>query len=206
MGQKVPHLPNRTGGDMYIYPGFILYRAPKQAFALIDSRDVMLRYVSTQFTENDTVPSDSQIIGQTWAKCNKDGSPDRRFRDNYQIPVAHYGNLMFSTSDGLDVRYICSNARLAEEFVKAWTAFQMSFNGGPPKTDNTPGEAVPNHLVNAIQKGKRALERLQTASEAFIPVHEKFLDSIRSVAQEHQGEQTCKATISKEDFTVYTDR
>ena len=27
--QTVPHLPNRTGGDMYVYPGFILYRASK---------------------------------------------------------------------------------------------------------------------------------------------------------------------------------
>jgi hypothetical protein len=204
--QKVPHLPNRTGGDMYVYPGFILYRASKQAFALIDSRDVTLRYVSTQFTENDTVPSDSQIIGQTWAKCNKDGSPDRRFRDNYQIPVAHYGNLMFGTSDGLDVRYICSNARLAEEFVKAWTAFQMSFNGGPPKTDNTPGEAAPNDLVNAIQKGKRAFERLKTASETFTVDFQKFSDAILAVAKEHQGDETCKATISKEDFTAYTAR
>jgi hypothetical protein len=125
--QKVPHLPNRTGGDMYIYPGFVLYRASKQAFALIDSRDVQLRFVSTQFTETDPVPSDSQIVGRTWAKCNKDGSPDRRFRDNYQIPVAHYGTLLFSTADGLDVRYICSNARTADDFVKAWAALRASF-------------------------------------------------------------------------------
>ena len=204
--QKVPHLPNRTGGDMYIYPGFILYRASKQAFALIDSRDVTLRFVSTQFTETDPVPSDSQIVGQTWAKCNKDGSPDRRFRDNYQIPVAYYGTLMFSTSDGLDVRYICSNARLAEAFVKVWTAFQMSFNGGPPKTDNAPGEAAPNDLVKAILKGKRAFERLKTASETFMVDLQTFSDAILAVAKEHQGDETCKATISKEDFTAYTAR
>src|SRR5260370_17966200 len=72
---KVPHLQNHTGGDMYIYPGFILYRASRQAFALIDFHDVSLKLVSTQFTEADTVPSDSQIIGHTWAKSNKDGTP-----------------------------------------------------------------------------------------------------------------------------------
>jgi hypothetical protein len=202
--QKVPHLANRTGGDMFVYPGFILYRASKQAFALIDSRDVMLRYVSTQFTENETVPSDSQIIGQTWAKSNKDGSPDRRFRDNCQIPVAHYGTLMFSTNDGLDVRYICSNARSTEAFVKAWTAFQMSFDGGPQQTGDAPDEAVPNDLVKAGQTMQKAFERLKAVSEAFIPLNEKFLDSIRSVAQEHQGEQTCRITTSREDFTAYT--
>ena len=200
--QKVPHLPNRTGGDMYIYPGFILYRASKQAFALIDSRDVTLRFVSTQFTETDPVPPDSHIVGRTWAKCNKDGSPDRRFRDNYQIPVAHYGTLLFMSSDGLDVRYICSNARSAEEFVKAWTAFQMSFNGGPQKTDNAPAEAVPNDL-KAV--------RLKSAWEAFWPRHQKFIEeyrqkfieAYRAVAQELQGGQTVTLMISREDFTAY---
>ena len=135
--QKVPHLPNRTGGDMYIYPGFILYRASKQAFALIDFCHVTLRFVSTQFTENEAVSSDSQIVGHTWAKCNKDGSPDRRFRNNCQIPVAHYGTLLFSSRDGLDVRYICSNAKSAEDFVKAWAAFRMSFSGQSTEANQT---------------------------------------------------------------------
>jgi hypothetical protein len=80
---------------MYVYPGFILYRASQQAFALIDFRDVQLRFVPTRFTETDPVPSDSRIIGYSWDKCNLDGTPDRRFRDNYQIPVARYATLLF---------------------------------------------------------------------------------------------------------------
>jgi hypothetical protein len=116
--QKVPHLPNRTGGDMYIYPGFILYRASKQAFALMELTDVTLTFVSTHFTETGVVPSDTEIVGNTWAKSNKDGSPDLRFRENYQVPVARYGSLLFRSPDGLDVRYLCSNAALAERFAK----------------------------------------------------------------------------------------
>src|SRR5262249_39716837 len=134
----VPHLPNQTGGDMYIFSGFILYRASKQAFALIESRDVTLRFVSTQFTETEPIPSDSQIVGRTWAKCNKDGTPDRRFRDNYEIPIAYYGTLLFSTPDGLDVRYICSNPRSVGDFVKAWTAFQMSITRGGKSSATAP--------------------------------------------------------------------
>ena len=82
--QKVPHLQNHTGGDMYIYPGFILYRASRQAFALIDFRVVTLKYVATHFTEAERIPSDTQVIGQTWAKSNKDGSrrPSGRFIRN----------------------------------------------------------------------------------------------------------------------------
>jgi hypothetical protein len=95
--QRVPHLPNRNGGDMYIYPGFILYRASKQAFALVDSREVTLEFREHRFIEDQPIPSDTRIVAHAWAKCNKDGSPDRRFRDNYQIPVVLYGSLTFTS-------------------------------------------------------------------------------------------------------------
>jgi uncharacterized membrane protein len=169
--QKVPHLPNRTGGDMYVYPGFILYRASKQAFALIDFRDVTLRFVRTEFTETDPIPSDSQVVGRTWAKCNKDGTPDRRFRENYQIPIALYGTLLFSSLDGLDVRYICSNARSAEDFVKAWAAFRFSLDGHQPPplppamTRPAPGQEP---RIDAFKKANAAFESLKGPQEEFL--------------------------------------
>ena len=198
--QKVPHLPNRTGGDMYIYPGFVLYRSAKQAFALIDSRDVTLRFVSTQFTETDPVPSDSQIVGRTWAKCNKDGSPDRRFRDNCQILVAHYGTLLFGSRDGLDVRYICSNARLAEEFAKAWMGFQRSFQCGPVEQ----GELTPV-LAGAPDKCCPTFERLRLASSRFVSAHQKFWNTVspvlRGITDGERGPQTIR--FSDEEFESY---
>jgi hypothetical protein len=125
--QKIPHLPNRAGGDLYIYPGFILYRASKQAFALVDSREVTLTFRPVRFIEEAALPSDTQVVGQAWAKSNKDGSPDRRFRNNYQIPVALYGSLTFVSATGLHEEFQVSNAPLAERFAKAWNAFQRSF-------------------------------------------------------------------------------
>jgi hypothetical protein len=125
--QKVPYLPNRAGGDMYIYPGFLLYRASKQAFALVDSREVTLTFSVSRFIEDKDVPSDARIVAHAWAKSNKDGSPDRRFRDNYQIPIALYGSLTFTSQRGLHEEYQLSNPALAERFAKAWILFQRSF-------------------------------------------------------------------------------
>jgi hypothetical protein len=71
LDQKVPHLPNRVGGDLYIYPGFILYRASKQAFALVDSREVTLAFRVQRFVEDQAVPSDTKVVAQAWAKSNK---------------------------------------------------------------------------------------------------------------------------------------
>lgn len=37
--ERVPLLRNKSGGDMYVYPGFVLYRASRQSFALIDLKE-----------------------------------------------------------------------------------------------------------------------------------------------------------------------
>lgn len=131
--QKVPHLPNKNGGDLYLYPGFVLYRASREAFALIDFREVMLTYKPQHFIEDEFVPSDAQVVDEAWAKSNRDGSPDRRFRDNYQIPVALYGRLTFTSATGLHEEYQVSSALLAERFSKVWNKFQQSFDAGKPR-------------------------------------------------------------------------
>lgn len=125
--QKVPHLPNRTGGDMYVYPRFVLYRASKQAFALIDSREVTLTHRNIRFIEAEQLPSDTRTVGHAWAKSNKDGTPDRRFRDNHQMPIVVYGSLTFTSPTGLQEEFQLSNAGLAVRFAEAWDRFHDSF-------------------------------------------------------------------------------
>jgi hypothetical protein len=130
-GQRVPHCPNRVGGDLYIYPGFVVYRASKQAYAVIDFHDIQLRFKLTRFIEDEKIPTDSQVVGQAWAKSNKDGSPDRRFGANYQIPIALYGELAFTSTSGLNEEFQFSNPALAQRFAVAWETFQKSFTPAP---------------------------------------------------------------------------
>jgi hypothetical protein len=127
----VPCLQNRSGGDMYLYPAFVLYRVTADAFAVIDVQDVEIDFVSTQFIETDTIPADSPTVGQTWTKVNKDGSPDKRFKGNVQIPVVQYGTLKLKSKTGLNEQYLISNAPLAQQFAKAWAGFKKSFTVSP---------------------------------------------------------------------------
>ena len=140
--QKVPHLPNRSAGDLYLYPGFVLYRASKQAFAVIESRDVHVTFKPTRFLESEAIPSDAKVVGNTWVKCNKDGSPDRRFRDNHPVPIVLYGTLVFASSRGLHEEYLCSSPALAERFANAWNTVLASFEPGDPSYGgNAPPQA-----------------------------------------------------------------
>lgn len=126
--QQVPHLQNANGGDVFLFPGFILYRASKTAFSVIDFHDVKLTTALVRFHEEDGVPSDSTVIGKTWAKTNKDGSRDKRFANNYEIPIALYGDLTLKSETGLWEEFQFSNPDRLERFAKSWNAFTASFD------------------------------------------------------------------------------
>jgi len=105
--------------EVHLYPGFLLTREPGTDFALIEWKDAAIQFMISRFIEEETVPSDSEVVGHSWAKANKDGSPDRRFNNNYQIPVAKYGELWFRSPTGLLEAYLVSNCGNAENFASA---------------------------------------------------------------------------------------
>jgi hypothetical protein len=117
---KVPHLENANGGDIYFYPAFVLYFISADRFALLEYKEIKLTALPTQFHEEETLLRDTKVVGHTWAKANKDGSPDKRFKDNYQIPVALYGKIEVQSSTGMNEEYLFSNANTAERFALAW--------------------------------------------------------------------------------------
>ncbi len=125
--QKVPHLQNVNGGDLFLYPGFILYRAAREAFSVIDFHDVNGKCDLVRFQEQESVPSDAKIIGQTWAKANKDGSPDKRFVNNHQIPIVAYASLALKSEKGLWEEFHVSNPERLVRFLNAFNAFVGSF-------------------------------------------------------------------------------
>jgi len=121
---KALYLTNANGNDVYIYPGFVMMRSPGGDFALIDVRELHLTLTQSTFIEEESVPSDSEVIGYTWKKSNKDGARDRRFTNNYQIPIAKYGEIEFRSSTGLYEVYQFSNYRCASTFSLSFKEFQ----------------------------------------------------------------------------------
>lgn len=55
-------------------------------------------------------------MGYRWRYINKDGSPDRRFNNNYQIPVVLYGELWLRSLSGLNMVLQTSRPEAANEF------------------------------------------------------------------------------------------
>ncbi len=109
-------LSNVNGGDLFFYPGFLLVYNSEHSFAIIDYSELEVDGYQYNIVENESVPKDSEIISYTWYKCNKDGTPDKRFKDNFQIPILKYNAISFKSRSGLNELFLFSNSGNADFF------------------------------------------------------------------------------------------
>lgn len=118
------HFENANGGDIYIYPAFIVIVDSTKKFGLIDIRELDFNFNSQRFIESEKIAEDATVVGNTWAKVNKDGSQDRRFKDNYQVPICDYGEISLTTTSGLNEAYLMSSFDKSEKFADAMIEYQ----------------------------------------------------------------------------------
>lgn len=74
---------------------------------------------STRFIESESVPRDAEVVDKTWRYVNKSGGPDKRFKDNKQLPICRYEEIRFSSSTGLKEVLQLSKCGLGEKFASA---------------------------------------------------------------------------------------
>jgi hypothetical protein len=104
----------------YFYPGFVLVDGGRKSdFALIDLTELNVISMSENFTETEAVPPDALFVGSTWTKANKDGSRDRRFKHNREVPILRYGSLHLSSVGGLNEALMFSNPQASASFAAA---------------------------------------------------------------------------------------
>jgi hypothetical protein len=72
---------------------------------------------ASRFIEEERVPADAEVVGHTWRYVNKKGGPDRRFKDNQQIPEVLYGELGLSSASGLNEVLKTSNKEAPAHFA-----------------------------------------------------------------------------------------
>ena len=85
---------------------------------LVDYKDFNISVSSTNFVESEPVPKDARIVGSTWQYVNKNGTPDRRYKNNKQLPICLYGTVHLSSASGagINVELMISNIQKVEDF------------------------------------------------------------------------------------------
>ena len=83
---------------------------------MIDYSDFRVQTSEVRFVESEGVPKDAQVVGHTWQFVNKNGTPDRRYSNNSQLPICLYGQVFLRSSGGLNVEIQVSNVQNCRDF------------------------------------------------------------------------------------------
>ena len=86
--------------SLVILPEHYIIRK-KSEVGIIEASNVIITKETSPYAELDDVPEDTEVLYSTWIYVNKDGSKDKRYKDNKQIPICKYGLICFQ----LDMRY-----------------------------------------------------------------------------------------------------
>ncbi|WOI43377.1 hypothetical protein [Acidovorax sp. BLS4] len=113
-------VPVLTSGrtTLAFYPDRVLAFQGK-AVGAISYVNLNVESFPSQFIEHESVPRDATVVEHTWQYVNKKGGPDRRFKNNRQLPVCRYNRLHLSSGHGLDVRLMGSRDGAFNDFAQA---------------------------------------------------------------------------------------
>ncbi|MGE6696251.1 DUF4236 domain-containing protein [Hyphomonas sp. NPDC076900] len=106
-------IPCLSSGDdrIYFLPDLVVCVSAGNLAAFSYS-EFCLKEAIVQFVEQESVPPDAVVVSHTWRFVNKNGGPDRRFKNNRRIPVCAYQELDITL--GSSFRRVVSKSRQAD--------------------------------------------------------------------------------------------
>lgn len=103
---------------LYFFPDMVLV-LDKNGAGAVSYENLSIQVTSQKFIEEGPVPVDARIVDHTWKYVNKRGGPDKRFKDNRQLPVALYEDVYFISDTGLNERIELSKTGVSDSFAHA---------------------------------------------------------------------------------------
>jgi hypothetical protein len=113
---QVPTIEAGAHG-LYFLPDRVLVRSGRR-FSDVAYNALSASAATTRFIEAGRVPRDSQQVGTTWKYANVKGGPDRRFKNNRQLPILQYAKVELGSTSGLRWILNASNLQSASSAIQ----------------------------------------------------------------------------------------
>jgi hypothetical protein len=98
-----------------------------------NSYDSVRLQISEWNLQVQSVPQGAEFLGYVWKFMNKDGGPDRRYNNNYQIPVIRTWEVDFEIEDAGELHLAFSDRLAVTNFSNAFTKLQALSKSQPHK-------------------------------------------------------------------------
>lgn len=109
---------------LFIPSGIIVKKGSKTVAYSYDQINIISSTVN--FVEDGSIVKDAEVIRHTWQYVNKDGSPDRRFNNNRQLPVCRYGVISINGAN-INIDLQTSNSSVSANVGSAYSHYKLYF-------------------------------------------------------------------------------
>lgn len=194
---------------MYFMPDVVLVQDGNRVGA-VNYRDLNIRWQDSRFIEDGRVPSDARIVDHTWKHPNKNGGPDRRFKDNRQIPICLYETMHLQSVSGVNELVEFSQTGRAAHFARGCQLIaQLPNERARPLPTSVLSQSGPDLLVPPEQgKKRRPLRTIALAVLAvfvgllllgvFVPSQERSTPTTSPAGVEQTNSEFPKTTVARD--------
>jgi len=99
-----------------------LYVFESKTVGAVPYSDLRIEIEPMELKETGPAPRDAEVVGKTYKHARKDGKPDKRFKDNPEIPIVVYETVHFASETGLNECIQLSRKGAGEAFRSAIAA------------------------------------------------------------------------------------
>lgn len=157
-----PHRLDLGDQVLFFFPDR-LYVYSNKTYGAVEYSSLQVGFDTTRFIEEQGVPSDATVVGQTWRFVNKNGTPDRRFNNNYQIPIAQYAQVALRSTTGMNLLLQASSVQSAGQFAELFRSYQ-EFDKPQAQRQSPPRSSTASHQNNAQEQSSSGARQRRTAS------------------------------------------
>lgn len=115
--------------------------------------DLVVEIATTECVDEQRVPRDAQVVGHTWRHVDLNGKPDRRFKDNPQLPVALYETIHFRSGTGLNELLYASRAGVGAPVAEALAALAALARPGAAQEAAASSPATGSQVAHGGRSG-----------------------------------------------------
>lgn len=109
---NTPAATFKAGRETLVFLPDKLFIIQGSKIGALNYSDILTSAHTTRFIESERIPRDANIVDRTWKYVNKSGGPDKRFKDNRELPICLYGEIELKSTSGLNTVIMFSNANL----------------------------------------------------------------------------------------------
>ena len=112
--------------EYYFMPDIIIFYKERK-YKYVEYNKLTLDYQNIKVYESRYFPKDCKILEWVWLYSRKNGLPDCRYKNNYQIPVVLYGYFRLFVMNKFDREFYISNIYYAKQLYESFINYIKYF-------------------------------------------------------------------------------